>query len=107
MSPAAASRIDKNGFWDFGPAARSLNLRQWEQSAGVECYLTVDRAAEGWQGNVGVVGSLFKKPGVQVIAAEAAASAKSGAFSRMRCQTSSWRTVRSTRASAGGGPVPR
>ncbi len=42
------------------------NLREWEQSAGVECHLTVDRAAEGWTGNVGVVGSLFKKPGVQV-----------------------------------------
>ena len=42
------------------------NLKQWGQSAGVECYLTVDRAAEGWDGNVGVVGSLFKKPGVTV-----------------------------------------
>ncbi len=42
------------------------NLREWAQSAGVECHLTVDRAAEGWTGNVGVVGSLFKKPGVQV-----------------------------------------
>lgn len=42
------------------------NLKQWEQSAGVECHLTVDRAADGWQGNVGVVGSLFKKPGVKV-----------------------------------------
>ncbi|MFI5332167.1 MAG: oxidoreductase, partial [Desulfobaccales bacterium] len=26
----------------------------------------VDRTAEGWTGNVGVVGSLFKKPGVTV-----------------------------------------
>lgn len=42
------------------------NLREWEKSAGVECHLTVDRGAEGWTGNVGVVGSLFKKPGVQV-----------------------------------------
>lgn len=42
------------------------NLKTWEQSAGVECHLTVDRAAEGWTGNVGVVGSLFKKPGVRV-----------------------------------------
>ncbi len=41
-------------------------LREWERSAGVECYLTVDRAEEGWAGNVGVVGSLFKKPGVEV-----------------------------------------
>ena len=42
------------------------NLREWEKSAGVECHLTVDRAADGWAGNVGVVGSLFKRPGVQV-----------------------------------------
>jgi NAD(P)H-flavin reductase len=42
------------------------NLREWEKSAGVECHLTVDRTADGWTGNVGVVGSLFKKPGVQV-----------------------------------------
>ena len=42
------------------------NLHAWERSAGVECHLTVDRGAEGWTGNVGVVGSLFKQPGVQV-----------------------------------------
>jgi NAD(P)H-flavin reductase len=42
------------------------NLSQWEKQAGIECYLTVDRATDGWQGNVGVVGSLFKKPGVKV-----------------------------------------
>jgi NAD(P)H-flavin reductase len=42
------------------------NLGQWEQSPGVECYLTVDRADSSWKGNVGVVGSLFKKPGVEV-----------------------------------------
>ncbi|MCX7824838.1 MAG: FAD/NAD(P)-binding protein [Verrucomicrobiae bacterium] len=42
------------------------NLREWEKSAGVECYLTVDRATDGWTGHVGVVGSLFKKPGVEV-----------------------------------------
>ncbi len=42
------------------------NLRAWQQSAGVECYLTVDRPDAGWTGNVGVVGSLFKQPGVQV-----------------------------------------
>lgn len=41
-------------------------LREWEQAAGIECHLTVDRAAEGWNGHVGVVGSLFKKPGVKV-----------------------------------------
>ena len=42
------------------------NLGEWEHTPGVECHLTVDRSAEGWSGNVGVVGSLFKKPGVQV-----------------------------------------
>jgi len=42
------------------------NLHEWEQTPGVECHLTVDRATDGWKGNVGVVGSLFKKPGVQV-----------------------------------------
>ena len=42
------------------------DLREWERSAGVECHLTVDRAADGWKGDVGVVGALFKKPGVEV-----------------------------------------
>lgn len=42
------------------------NLREWEQSAGIELYLSVDRSDGVWTGNVGVVGSLFKKPGVQV-----------------------------------------
>jgi NAD(P)H-flavin reductase len=42
------------------------DLRNWEKSAGVECHLTVDKSTEGWTGNVGVVGSLFKKPGVTV-----------------------------------------
>jgi NAD(P)H-flavin reductase len=46
------------------------NLRQWEQSAGVEFNLTVDRGDPDWKGNVGVVGSLFKKPGVQVPVAD-------------------------------------
>lgn len=41
------------------------NLREWERSAA-ECYLTVDRADAGWKGNVGVVGSLFKRPEVHV-----------------------------------------
>jgi NAD(P)H-flavin reductase len=41
-------------------------LREWEQSTGVECYLSVDRSDGVWAGNVGVVGSLFKKPGVNV-----------------------------------------
>jgi NAD(P)H-flavin reductase len=42
------------------------NLQEWERTPGVECCLTVDRATDSWNGNVGVVGSLFKKPGVQV-----------------------------------------
>jgi NAD(P)H-flavin reductase len=44
------------------------NLREWEASAGIECRLTVDRECptEVWTGNIGVVGSLFKQPGVQV-----------------------------------------
>lgn len=42
------------------------NLEEWENAAGVECYLTVDRADANWSGTVGVVGSLFKKAGVQV-----------------------------------------
>lgn len=42
------------------------NLREWEESAGIECHLTVDRGGDGWTGNVGVVGSLFKKKGVDV-----------------------------------------
>jgi len=42
------------------------NLREWGSSAGVECHLTVDRADKGWTGNVGIVGSLFKKSGVKV-----------------------------------------
>lgn len=41
-------------------------LQEWQKTPGVECYLTVDRADKGWSGNVGVVGSLFQKPGVQV-----------------------------------------
>jgi NAD(P)H-flavin reductase len=41
-------------------------LLEWEKTPGVECHLTVDRAAGDWTGNVGVVGSLFKKPGVNV-----------------------------------------
>jgi len=42
------------------------NLSEWEKSAGVECHLTVDRADSTWAGDIGVVGSLFKKPGVEI-----------------------------------------
>jgi NAD(P)H-flavin reductase len=41
-------------------------LLEWERTPGVECHLTVDRAVGSWTGNVGVVGSLFKKSGVNV-----------------------------------------
>jgi NAD(P)H-flavin reductase len=41
-------------------------LREWEMARGFECYLTVDRADDQWTGHVGVVGSLFRKPGVTV-----------------------------------------
>ena len=41
-------------------------LQEWGKSNGCECHLTVDRGDATWKGNVGVVGSLFKKPGVQV-----------------------------------------
>lgn len=49
------------------------NLKEWEQSAGVECHLTVDRADDTWKGNVGVVGSLFTKEGVNVPVADTVA----------------------------------
>jgi sulfhydrogenase subunit gamma (sulfur reductase) len=39
---------------------------EWEQTPGIECYLTVDRTGDAWTGHVGVVGSLFKEPGVKV-----------------------------------------
>jgi NAD(P)H-flavin reductase len=48
-----------------GELMYAANLRQWDKG-GIECHLTVDRATNGWTGNVGVVGSLFKKPGVDV-----------------------------------------
>ncbi len=40
------------------------NLKEWTEDPGFECHLSVDRADEAWKGNVGVVGTLFKKPGV-------------------------------------------
>jgi NAD(P)H-flavin reductase len=42
------------------------NLQDWQKDSGFECHLTVDRADESWKGNVGVVGSLFKKPGLEM-----------------------------------------
>jgi sulfhydrogenase subunit gamma (sulfur reductase) len=41
-------------------------LREWEKIPGFECHLTVDRGDEAWTGQVGVVGSLFGKPGVEI-----------------------------------------
>ena len=41
-------------------------LAEWGRMDGIECHLTVDRAAPGWAGHVGVVGSLFKQPGVAI-----------------------------------------
>ncbi len=42
------------------------DLRAWEKSAGIECHLTVDRGRQWLERHVGVVGSLFKKAGVDV-----------------------------------------
>lgn len=42
------------------------DLKEWERSAGAECHLTVDRPDASWTGHVGVVGSLFKLPTVQL-----------------------------------------
>jgi NAD(P)H-flavin reductase len=39
---------------------------EWRKAAAVECHITVDRADNGWAGHVGVVGSLFKRPGTRV-----------------------------------------
>ncbi len=41
-------------------------LKEWQKTEGFECHLTVDRGDHGWQGNVGVVGSLFSKPGTEI-----------------------------------------
>jgi len=44
------------------------NLQEWEQSAGIECKLTVDKECptEVWTGNIGVVGSLLKMSDMHV-----------------------------------------
>jgi len=44
------------------------NLRDWETASGIECRLTVDRKGpdDVWDGNIGVVGSLFKLPGANI-----------------------------------------
>ena len=42
------------------------DLRRWEAAAGIECYLTVDRADADWSGHTGVVGSLFRRDDVEM-----------------------------------------
>jgi NAD(P)H-flavin reductase len=44
----------------------TAKLKEWGETDDVECHIAVDKATGGWQGHVGVVGSLFKKRGVQV-----------------------------------------
>jgi sulfhydrogenase subunit gamma (sulfur reductase) len=41
-------------------------LMEWEAGSDVEVHITVDRPAEGWEGNVGVITTLFPK--IQVYA---------------------------------------
>jgi NAD(P)H-flavin reductase len=41
-------------------------LQQWGQTADFACHLTVDRSDPSWKGHTGVVGALFKKPGVSM-----------------------------------------
>lgn len=41
-------------------------MERWREDGGVEFHLTVDRADGTWDGHVGVVGSLFKAPGIEV-----------------------------------------
>jgi len=49
-----------------GELMYQTDLRTWEKSGALECHLTVDRTNNGWNGNVGVVGTLFKKSGVNI-----------------------------------------
>lgn len=41
-------------------------LRNGRRGKGFECYLTVDKGEAEWKNDTGVVGSLFKKPGVEM-----------------------------------------
>ena len=41
-------------------------LEEWQQQEGMTCLLTVDVGAEGWTGNVGVVGTLLQKVEIDV-----------------------------------------
>lgn len=49
------------------------DLDAWGRDAGVECHLTVDRATEGWGGQVGVVGGLFGREEVRLPVADTVA----------------------------------
>ena len=44
----------------------AADLRRWQEAGGVSCHMTVDRARDGWTGPVGVVGDLFRRPGVRI-----------------------------------------
>jgi NAD(P)H-flavin reductase len=41
-------------------------LEEWQRSGKLECHLTVDRADDGWTGQVGVVGALLSRPDVKL-----------------------------------------
>ncbi len=42
------------------------DLERWQKDPAFDCWLTVDSADSQWRGHVGVVGSLFKRPDVQM-----------------------------------------
>lgn len=42
------------------------DLERWQKDSGFDCWLTVDTPDRLWKGHVGVVGSLFKRPDVQM-----------------------------------------
>ncbi len=42
------------------------DLERWQRDPAFDCWLTVDSADPQWRGHVGVVGSLFKRPDVQM-----------------------------------------
>lgn len=42
------------------------DLHRWQEEGGVEVWLTVDNPDAEWKDHVGVVGSLFKRPGVEM-----------------------------------------
>lgn len=44
----------------------SDELEEWQQREEMTCLLTVDRATDGWTGNVGVVGTLLEKVDLNV-----------------------------------------